>query len=570
MICAVCKYAPVELFAGFGEPWRGLDGMAESTPLADEEAHINLCGFGKALIEAALDGQVGDLVLTSCCDVMRRSFEVVADRDRRDGRERFLWLMGLPHTCGPCQVELLARQIRELRDAYAARSGRAFSLAACQEACRAAAGEAGAQGQGQGQGPYVGILGCRAGRELEEMVRGAVGLPVRNLACAGSRRVVLDEEALGTADEGAFFLAYAKALLEQVPCMRMVDTAGRRALFEDPNLKAVVYHTMKFCDFYGAERAEVQARAGVPVLSIETDYTLQSAGQLSTRIEAFAESIGQARGARGDGGAPGAGRLFAGIDSGSTSTDVVIVDEAGSVVASRIVATGGGASASAQACLAEALDEAGIGRGELGGVVATGYGRDYLDGDSAVTEITCHARGARALCPGARCVIDIGGQDSKAIALAEDGSVSGFVMNDKCAAGTGRFLEMMARALQLSIEELSGAGLSWREDIAISSMCSVFAESEVVSLVAQSKDVADIVHGLDEAVASKTVSLVRRAGGQGPFVMTGGVSRNEGVVRAIERRLGQPLAVPEGAQLAGALGAALIARDRYGAGAGRA
>lgn len=404
-------------------------------------------------------------------------------------------------------------------------------------------------------------------------MRDAFGFEVRNLTCTGTRSLHMPEEALQTGDEDAFFAAYAQALLSQVPCMRMDDSVGRRALLEDPNLAGIVYHTMKFCDFYSVEYAEVTSRAQVPVCKIESDFTIQSTEQLRTRVEAFAEALGFAGGLSGF--APSTnketldmaqateaqGRYFAGIDSGSTSTDVVILDDAGTIVSTLIVPTGAGASKSSEACLAAALEQAGIGRSDLARVVTTGYGRAYIDeGDASITEITCHAAGARYLDASVRTVIDIGGQDSKVISLDDDGHVANFVMNDKCAAGTGRFLEMMARALQVPLDEMSGMGLAWHEDIAISSTCSVFAESEVVSLVAQNKDVADIVHGLCESVAAKTAVLVKRAGGEGPYMMTGGVAANAGVVAAIERRLGQKLVVSDKAQLCGALGAALLAR----------
>ena len=163
--------------------------------------------------------------------------------------------------------------------------------------------------------------------------------------------------------------------------------------------------------------------------------------------------------------------------------------------------------------------------------------------------------------PAIRSVIDIGGQDSKAIKVEPDGSVSNFVMNDKCAAGTGRFLEMMARTLEISLEDISTIGLKWKEEITISSMCTVFADSEVVSLVAQNKALPDIVHGLNQSVATRAAALFRRIGGAHPCMMTGGVSRNKGVVGAIEEKIGQPLYIHPDAQLCGALGAALFALE---------
>ena len=145
--------------------------------------------------------------------------------------------------------------------------------------------------------------------------------------------------------------------------------------------------------------------------------------------------------------------------------------------------------------------------------------------------------------------------------MEPDGSVSNFVMNDKCAAGTGRFLEMMARTLEISLEDISTIGLKWKEEITISSMCTVFADSEVVSLVAQNKALPDIVHGLNQSVATRAAALFRRIGGAHPCMMTGGVSRNKGVVGAIEEKIGQPLYIHPDAQLCGALGAALFALE---------
>ena len=253
---------------------------------------------------------------------------------------------------------------------------------------------------------------------------------------------------------------------------------------------------------------------------------------------------------------------FAGIDSGSTSTDVVILDRDQKMVTGVILPTGAGAAVGAERALEQALEQAGLQRSDIDAIVTTGYGRTAIqDGDKSITEITCHARGAHYLDPGVRTVIDIGGQDSKVIRLDENGAVVNFVMNDKCAAGTGRFLEMMARTMEMDLDEMSKAGLHYKEDITISSMCTVFAESEVVSLIAQNKPTDDIVHGLNKAVASKTAALAKRVGGEERYMMTGGVSKNQGLVKTLEEKLGTTLVVSEKAQLCGALGAALFAMD---------
>ena len=205
---------------------------------------------------------------------------------------------------------------------------------------------------------------------------------------------------------------------------------------------------------------------------------------------------------------------------------------------------------------------AGITEKDIRRTVSTGYGRETIGlGDSSVTEITCHARGAHHLLPGVRTIIDIGGQDSKIIRVDENGAVTNFVMNDKCAAGTGRFLEMMARTMEMSMEEMSERGLNWKEPVKISSMCTVFAESEVVSLIAKNTKPEDIIHDLNESVASRTAALLKRVGEEEEYMMTGGVARNKGVVDVLEKKLGKKIHISEYAQLCGAIGAALIAGE---------
>ena len=220
---------------------------------------------------------------------------------------------------------------------------------------------------------------------------------------------------------------------------------------------------------------------------------------------------------------------------------------------------------SAEKSLEKAVEKAGISKDDIVRIVTTGYGRAYINsGDDSITEITCHAKGAHYLNSNVRTVIDIGGQDIKAISIDENGAVKNFLMNDKCAAGTGRFLEMMARTLGLSLEEMSTMGLEWKENIVISSMCTVFAESEVVSLVAQNKAVSDIIHGLNMSVASKVGALAARLGQDNPgeYMMTGGVAKNKGITNALEEKLGAKLYICDEAQLCGALGAALFAYEK--------
>ena len=191
--------------------------------------------------------------------------------------------------------------------------------------------------------------------------------------------------------------------------------------------------------------------------------------------------------------------------------------------------------------------------------VSTGYGRINIDfADREITEISCHGRGAHYFNPDVRTILDIGGQDSKAIHIDKDGNVLDFAMNDKCAAGTGRFLEMMASTLAVDMDELGPLSLEWREDIDISSMCSVFAESEVISLIADNKEKADIAHGVHKSIASRAVSLMRRVGLEEGLMMTGGVAKNQGAVKEIEKKAGHRIIICENPEIVGAVGAALF------------
>ena len=255
--------------------------------------------------------------------------------------------------------------------------------------------------------------------------------------------------------------------------------------------------------------------------------------------------------------------LFAGVDIGSLSTEAVLLERNGSLAAQSILPTGASTRRAADAALEQALAAAGACSADLAFTVSTGYGREAVAAAAIkVTEITCHARGASHLFPGARTVIDIGGQDSKVIRLLPDGRVADFAMNDKCAAGTGRFLEVMARVLEMDLEEMGPRAVLSVRALPISSVCTVFAESEVISLIASGASPDDIAWGIHKAVAERVCALADRVGVRAPVVMTGGVAKNPAARKALEERLGLPLRLPDEPQTAGALGAALIAREK--------
>lgn len=251
--------------------------------------------------------------------------------------------------------------------------------------------------------------------------------------------------------------------------------------------------------------------------------------------------------------------FVAGIDVGSLSTEAVIFSDKG-VVGYTIRPTGAVGRKAAEEAFAGALAVAGVPPEEVVTVVATGYGRVIVPfATRRVTEITCHARGAVFLFPETRTVIDVGGQDSKVIRVNAQGEVDDFAMNDKCAAGTGRFLEVMARALETSLEGLSSLAESAPRAAPITSICAVFAESEVVSLLGQGRPREEIALGLCESVAERIAALVHRVGLTPEVMMTGGVAKNRAVVTALSRKLGVEVKVPPEPQIVGALGAALVA-----------
>jgi len=255
-----------------------------------------------------------------------------------------------------------------------------------------------------------------------------------------------------------------------------------------------------------------------------------------------------------------------GIDIGSVSTEVVILESSNGKddvrISSYIIApTGANSKIAAEKTLEKACLKAGLDRSDIGAVVATGYGRINVPfADKNITEISCHARGAISAFGDTKTVIDIGGQDSKVIKL-EQGNPIDFLMNDKCAAGTGRFLEVMARALEIDLEHFAHIFLSTQGHVDISSTCTVFAESEIVSLIGRGVDKNKIIRGLIYSIVSRITSMVERIGLEEPVCMTGGVAKNLGVVSALQEKLGVKINIPGEPQIAGALGAAYLALD---------
>ena len=252
-----------------------------------------------------------------------------------------------------------------------------------------------------------------------------------------------------------------------------------------------------------------------------------------------------------------------GVDVGSTASKCVILKDGKEIVAKAVISVGTGTSGPARA-IKQALEEIGYHSIEqLDGAVATGYGRNSLEEVPAqMSELSCHAKGAYFLFPKVRTIIDIGGQDSKALKVGDNGMLENFVMNDKCAAGTGRFLDVIAKVLEVDLNDLEKLDEQSKVDVAISSTCTVFAESEVISQLARGTKIEDIVKGIHTAIASRVGSLAKRVGIKDQVVMTGGVALNQGMDRALEKNIGFKIHTSEYCQLNGAIGAALFAYQK--------
>ncbi len=257
--------------------------------------------------------------------------------------------------------------------------------------------------------------------------------------------------------------------------------------------------------------------------------------------------------------------LSLGIDIGSLSTNAVIINDQKKIIASEIILTGASSKKAVDLVLKQIFTSAGIKKEDLGIIIATGYGRIRVPfANETVTEITCHAKGANYYFPKARTLIDIGGQDSKVIKLDKNGNVLDFTMNDKCAAGTGRFLEVMARTLEIELDDMGDISLKGTKEISISNLCTVFAESEVVSLIGASSKVEDICKSLNTSIAKRIVAQAKRVGIDDDIIMSGGVAKNIGVVKELEKKLETKIYISPEPQIVGALGAAIIGIEKVG------
>ena len=553
MLGYICKYAPIEVFRSMGVEMKRIEPEVTNFTQADMKMHPNICSFAKGVLEDVLAGDYEGVILTTCCDSIRRLYDVL----KEELPDRFIYILDTPRITKDAGVTLYEKRIWKMIRAYEAFSGKHFEEEKLAELLKTRQKEQAISLKEHALN--IGIVGARANENIARILEEKGANVAFDITCTGLRRKYLLEP-------DQVMTGYTRGLLSQFPCMRMEAAAGRDELIEKyaRSVDGIIYHTVQFCDNYSYEYAWLKKVLDAPMLQLETDYTKQSYGQVLTRIEAFLESLDSGKEKRRP--APKGEKkdmYVMGIDSGSTSTNAVIMDGERNIVASSVVRTGAKSGESARRILGEILEKAGLKREDISWIVSTGYGRVSIDfADENVTEISCHGRGAHYFNPSVRTILDIGGQDSKAIHLNEAGEVTDFVMNDKCAAGTGRFLEMIARTLEVDVDDLGPEALRSTEDIEITSMCSVFAESEVISLIANNKEKADIANGVCRAIAGKAYSLLKRVGMEETFMMTGGVAKNPGVVRAVEEKIQSRLYICPEPEIVGAAGAALYALDK--------
>ncbi|APF27919.1 putative CoA-substrate-specific enzyme activase domain protein [Clostridium sporogenes] len=252
-----------------------------------------------------------------------------------------------------------------------------------------------------------------------------------------------------------------------------------------------------------------------------------------------------------------------GVDIGSTASKTVVLKNGKEIVSQAVINVGAGTSGPKRA-IDSVLREAKLSIEDLDYIVSTGYGRNSFEfANKQISELSCHAKGVYFHNNKARTVIDIGGQDIKVLKLADSGRLLNFIMNDKCAAGTGRFLDVMSRVIEIPVDELGRKALESKNPCTISSTCTVFAESEVISQLARGVKTEDLIAGICKSVASRVASLAKRSGIEELVVMSGGVAKNIGVVKAMEAELGKDIYISENSQLNGALGASLYAYESF-------
>lgn len=556
MIGYICKYTPINIFKVFGQEIIKIEPENSNFENADSFMHPNMCTYSKAVLEECINSKIDEIILVSCCDSIRRLYDVLKEYSNF----KFIYILDVPRKDTSEAVNLFKLEIYKLIKSYEDYSSTKFDYKKLHDLLKTEIKNINISNSK----PRTALLGARCSNSILNSLQSSGFDTSFNFTCTGNKSFNgnFDIDIYDDVVEG-----YSAYLLSLLPCMRMSNSQKRQAELSKikDSLVGIIYHTVKFCDAYSYDYAKIKNSVNIPILKIETDYSKQCEGQIKTRVDAFIETIQPnniTKKSNISTSSVGGDTYVLGIDSGSTSTNAVIMDRDMKIKGFSIVSTGPQSSIGAQKAYDEVLKTTSISKDQIKYIVATGYGRVSIPfSNETVTEISCHAKGAFYFNKDIRTIIDIGGQDSKVIRLDDDGNVKDFAMNDKCAAGTGRFLDMMSRTLEIPLDKMGIESQKSKKEISITSMCTVFAESEVVSLIAKNVEIPDILNGLNNSISSKTYSLIERIGKKGCYAMTGGVAKNIGVVKALENKIGEKIFIPQEPQIVGAVGAALIALE---------
>jgi predicted CoA-substrate-specific enzyme activase len=563
-----CSYIPVELLTACGHEVVDISVFEnEKYSLAYScSLHDNICSYAKYLFSKIIDDdrQFDFVIVPKVCDAMKQLHSSLCYSGKIES-----FLLDVPGRTGDQSAKYLSSQYLSLLEKIAPdhfHQGKTDLLLAEKYAPTVFAHSLNPE-EDHGQSVKIGVAGSSYSPALFRDIFkkfNAGGIFLRHcghgIVSSGERQFS------PTASLEQELLRLARYSLQNTICPRSDGgnlTNYIIAEIEKQQLAGLIFTTLKFCDFYAFELEKLKniLPAGFPCLYLENDLSVNSDEQNVTRIEAFMEKImsGQPTTKKSRARAVAPSEIYSiGLDVGSTTTKGIMLKNGQEIIASTIIPTSINMKDSADAAFGKLIEQSSIGEENIFRTIYTGYGRTAFPDREQTTEITCHAAGVNFLRPQSGTIIDIGGQDSKAIRIDEAGNVLRFAMNDKCAAGTGRFLENMVQRMNINFDRFSDLSLAADHPTPISSMCSVFAESEVVSLMTKGIPVGSIARGLNFAIAERVCALVRKIQGEAPFILTGGLSLNAGFTGELENALACRVTIFAEAQLAGAIGAAVI------------
>lgn len=550
-----CSLIPTELLTASGaeldylsgeDLFKGLDRHSQCV------FHDNLCPYVKAVYDNLLESlnKYDLIIIPSGCDGLKKMYNALKTKSPA----KPIFLLDIPRMCNEAAVEFLAEEFRKL----------AKVISNSQPLSKASADVSNGFKLFQTAANKIGFIGSNVPDKfiIETLTKNGFEIVYLNHCIEKSKPT---EEGLHALHTDSTLKEYARYKLENNRCPRNINAKYITELTDkvrNNEFAGLIINTFKFCDFQPFDYIQLTKLIDkdFPTLLLEHEGFVKNEGQIMTRIEAFLEKLKKNKPKAKTSG--NGIEYFVGIDSGSHATKLVCVDKNAQILFHQVIPTGVSVKESSKKAFEHLQKKLNCKNRNQFYITATGYGRNQIqDADHVMTEITCHAIGAFKKFQKPATVIDIGGQDSKVIKIGEEAKVLRFSMNDKCAAGTGRFLEVIAERLGLTLAEFSKLAGETNGTVPISNMCTVFAESEVISLIAAGHPREHIAKGIHQAIAERTVSLVKRTEGEPPYYMTGGVAKNKALVKELSKALGKDVVTADEPQLNGAHGAAIISME---------